>query len=242
MDRSLYIAANAATLALRGQAANSNNLANASTVGFRAEMLASEAMPLSETRQYSVLRPVGVSHADGPVQHTGDPLHVAMQGDHYLTVLGPDGQPAYTRAGDLRLNANGQLVTGSGHPVMGANGPIAVPPHEHVAIGADGTVSVVPQGAADGTMVQLDRLAVVTVAPEDLQRSENGLLGVRAGAEALPAAGNVLATGSVEGANVNAAESLVRMIELSRQFELNVNLMKTIDENAAAGSRLVRRG
>ena len=96
MDRSLYVAANAATLALRGQAANSNNIANATTTGFRAEMVASEAMPLSDSRHYSRTMPVGVSTADGALQHTGDPLHVAMQGDHYLGVLGPDGEPAYT--------------------------------------------------------------------------------------------------------------------------------------------------
>lgn len=242
MDRSLYIAANAATLALRGQAANSNNIANASTTGFRAEMVASEAMPLSDSRHYSRTLPVGVSTADGALQHTGDPLHVAMQGDHYLGALGPDGEPAYTRAGDLKLNANGQLVTGAGHPVMGQNGPIAVPPHEQIAIGADGTLSIVPQGAADGTLVQLDRLQVSAIDGGDIRRRDDGLLRLREGGEAVPAAGEVLATGSVEGANVNTAESLVKMIELSRAFELNVKLMQSIDRNAEAGSRLIRRG
>lgn len=242
MDRSLYVAANAATLALRGQAANSNNIANAATTGFRAELVASEAMPLSESRHYSRTLPAGVSTADGARTHTGDPLHVAMQGDHYLAVLAGDGEAAYTRAGDLKLNANGQLVTGAGHPVMGQNGPIAVPPHEHIAIGADGTLSIVPQGAADGTLVQLDRLQVDAIARSDIRRAEDGLLRLRAGGEAVPTAGQVLATGSIEGANVNTAESLVKMIELSRAFELNVKLMQSIDRNAEAGSRLIRRG
>lgn len=242
MDRSLYVAANAATLALRGQAANSNNIANASTTGFRAELVASEAMPLSDSRHYSRTLPAGVSTANGALEHTGDPLHVAMQGDHYLAVLGGDGEPAYTRAGDLKLNANGQLVTGAGHPVMGQGGPIAVPPAERIAIGADGTLSIVPQGAANGTTVQLDRLQVETIAPGDIRRREDGLLSLRPGAEAAPAAGEVLASGSLEGANVNAAESLVKMIELSRAFELNVKLMQSIDRNAEAGSRLIRRG
>lgn len=242
MDRSLFVAANAATLALRAQAANSNNLANASTTGFRAELLASEALPLSEFRQYSQALPAGFSAADGALQHTGDPLHVAMSGDHYLEVLGGDGEPAYTRAGDLRTNANGQLVTGSGHPVMGGGGLVAIPPAERVAIGEDGTISIVPQGAADGTLVNLDRLRVMSVAQQDLQRGADGLLRLKPDAEAMPAVGGVLTTGALETANVNTAETLVRMIELSRQFELNVNLMRSIDENAAAGARLIRRG
>lgn len=242
MDRALYVAANAATLALRAQAANSNNLANATTTGFRAEMVSSEAMPLSTSRQYSRLNEAGFSAADGAMQHTGNPMHVAMQGDHYLEVLGPDGEPAYTRAGDLRLNANGQLMNGAGHPVMGVNGPIALPPHETASIGSDGTISIVPEGAAGGTLVQIGRLRVMEIAPQDLQRSPDGLLRLTQGGEAAPAIGEVLNTGSVEAANVNTAESLVKMIELSRQFELNVNLMRTVDENAAAGSRLIRRG
>ena len=76
MDRALYVAANAATLALRAQAANSNNLANATTTGFRAEMVASEAMPLSDARQYSRVHEAGFSAADGAIQHTG--LHVVL--------------------------------------------------------------------------------------------------------------------------------------------------------------------
>ncbi|MBY8967005.1 MAG: flagellar basal body rod protein FlgF [Algiphilus sp.] len=242
MDRALYVAANAATLALRAQAANSNNLANATTTGFRAEMVASEAMPLSDARQYSRVHEAGFSAADGAIQHTGNPLHVAMQGDHYLEVLGPDGEAAYTRAGDLRLNANGQLLNGAGHPVMGVNGPIALPPHQSAAIGSDGTISIVPEGSAGGTLVQIGRLRVMEIAPQDLQRGADGLLRLAEDAVANPAVGDALQTGAVEGANVNTAESLVKMIELARQFELNVNLMRSVDENAAAGSRLLRRG
>lgn len=242
MDRALYVAANAATLALRAQAANSNNLANATTTGFRAEMVSSEAMPLSDSRQYSRVHEAGFSAADGAMQNTGNPMHVAMSGDHYLEVLGPDGQAAYTRAGDLRLNANGQLMNGAGHPVMGGNGPISLPPHETASVGSDGTISIVPEGAAGGTMVQIGRLRVMEIAPQDLQRSPDGLLRLTEEGVAAPAVGEVLNTGAVESANVNTAESLVKMIELSRQFELNVNLMRTVDENAAAGSRLIRRG
>ena len=114
-------------------------------------------------------------------------------------------------------------------------------PH-YTLIGADGTLSIVPQGAADGTLVQLDRLQVSAIYGGDIRRRDDGLLRLREGGEAVPAAGEVLATGSIEGANVNTAESLVKMIELSRAFELNVKLMQSIDRNAEAGSRLIRRG
>lgn len=241
MDRSLFVAANAATVALRAQAANSNNLANLSTTGFRAERVSTEALPLSEARQYSRTLPGGFDARDGAMQQTGNPLHVALQGDHWLEVMGPDGAAAYTRAGDLRLNANGQVVTGAGHPVQGDNGLLAIPPHEHVEIGSDGTISVIPEGAADGTLALVDRLRVVTVPPQELQRGEDGLMRLRAGAESLPSAGPVLVSGAIESSNVNATESLVRMIELSRQFELNVQLMRSVDDNARASSRLLQR-
>jgi flagellar basal-body rod protein FlgF len=242
MDRALYIAANGASLAMRGQAVNNHNLANATTTGFRAALVATEAMPISGTRAYSREGMYDFDAKPGALQHTGDPLHVAINGDGWLTVLGADGNQAYTRAGDLRVNANGQLMTGAGHPVMGENGVLTVPPHEAIQIGEDGSVSIVPLGAVGGTLVQVDRLSVVDIPRLQVQRGDDGLMRAAPDAEITPVAGNSVSTGSIESANVNPASTLVRMIELSRQFEMNVRLMSTVDDNARAGGKLLSRG
>ena len=162
MDRMIYLAMSAAEQMMNGQALASHNLANANTVGFKADFEAARAMPVYgnglPTRAYAMLERPGVSFAPGSIETTGNDLDVAVNGDGFIAVLAPDGSEAYSRAGDLQLSVNGQLMTGAGRPVLGNGGPIALPPAESVTIGVDGTISVRPVGQEASTLAQVDRI------------------------------------------------------------------------------------
>ena len=165
MDRFLYVAMTGASETLRMQAANNHNLANASTTGFREDLAAFQTRsvvgPGYGSRAYATAGESGWDESLGAVQNTGRDLDVAVAGQGWIAVQGPDGREAYTRAGDLRLNADGQLVNGAGHPVVGDGGPLVVPPHASLKIGADGTVSIVPLGQGPETLATVGRIKLV---------------------------------------------------------------------------------
>jgi flagellar basal-body rod protein FlgF len=246
MDRFLYVAMTGASETLRLQATNNHNLANASTVGFREDLAAFQTRnvvgPGFGTRAYATAGQNGWDASHGALQSTGRDLDVAVAGTGWIAVQGADGAEAYTRAGDLRLDANGQLVNGAGRPVIGDGGPITVPPHSSLQVGVDGTISVVPLGQGPETLATVGRIKLVAPPDSDLVKGEDGLFRLRDGGEA-PADANVrLSQGALESSNVNVADAMVRMIELSRQFELEVKAMRTAEENGAAASQLLRMG
>ena len=245
MDRALYIGMTGASATLKAQEAVSHNLANVGTVGFKAELLKQEAAkvegPGFETRFNALVADGGFDASGGPLQTTGNELDIALADDRWLAVQDAQGNEAYTRAGDLQLTPLGQLVTRSGLPVLGENGPVAIPPNQKLTIGADGTLSIVPQGQGPETLAQVGRLKIVAGTGDDLARGLDGLFrAADPAAPPAPAAGNVLVSGALEGSNVNAAEALVQMITLSRQFEMQVKVLRTADENARAASTLLR--
>lgn len=246
MDRALYVGMSGAIATLRAQTANSHNLANAGTVGFRAELAAAQAInvdgPGFQTRVNSQLADNGWDSAQGALMHTGGQLDIALKGDNWLAVQTPDGSEAYTRAGDLKLDANGQLRTASGLAVLGDGGPIALPPSTSVTIGNDGTVTAVPQGQPASAQVTLGRLKVVSGDQTTLGRGADGLMRAKPGNEPEPAAGDVLASGMLEGANVNLASAMVNMINLARQFELQTKVLRAAEDNAQAATGLVKLG
>ncbi|WP_028006975.1 flagellar basal body rod protein FlgF [Solimonas flava] len=244
MDRALYVAMTGASETLRQQAINNHNLANASTTGFRAELLASAAAavqgPGLPTRVNAAAGTAGWDSRSGGIQQTGRELDVALAEDAWLAVQGRDGREAYTKAGDLQLDASGQLRTASGLAVLGDGGPIALPQAQGLTIGGDGTISIQPLGSGSETLAAVGRLRVVRATPEQLQRGDDGLMRSRDGTPLAPASGNVVSSGALESSNVNLPETMVNMISLARQFELQTKLMKTAEDNAAASSTLAR--
>ena len=116
MDRVLYVAMAGARQTLLAQALNSHNLANTSTVGFRADLFQSRSMPVfgdgHPSRVFAMTERPGVSFDAGTIQQTGRELDIAVSGEGWIAVQAPDGSEAYTRAGDLRLSVNGLLETG----------------------------------------------------------------------------------------------------------------------------------
>ena len=145
MDRLIYLAMSGAKATLQRQDQLANNLANASTNGFRAELQAFRAVPVrgdgASTRVYALESSVGHDPRSGPVQTTGRALDVALQGAAWLAVQALDGTEAYTRAGALQVGTDGQLVTPAGLPVLGDGGPITLPANAAVDVASDGTLT-----------------------------------------------------------------------------------------------------
>ena len=246
MDRMLYVAMNGAKQNMLAQAVNSNNLANISTTGFRADLAAARSMPLyggsgHPTRVYSMTEKPGVDFKQGAMSTTGRDLDIAVAGKGFIAVQGRDGAEAYTRAGDLKTNNAGVLQTGAGHTVLGQGGPIIIPEAAKVDIGKDGTISITQVGEGDGSTV-IDLIKLVNPNLQDLKRNEQGLFVLKNGENADTATDVSVVSGTVETSNVNAASALVNMIELARQFEMQVKMMKTSEENDAQASQILKIG
>lgn len=244
MDRFLYVSMSGAKETLRAQAANNHNLANASTTGFRADLDAFQSRAVAgsghASRVYATNSTTGWDQTQGALVATGRDLDVGVKGAGWIAVQGADGREAYTRAGDLRIDPNGMLMNGAGHPVLGDAGPITIPPNTSVLIGSDGTVSVVPLGQGPETTAMVGRIKLVNPPAQNVVRSEDGLFRMSDGSDAPADAAVQLASGVLESSNVNVADAMVNMIELSRQFDLQVKAMRTAEENAASAAQLLR--
>lgn len=240
----LYLAMNGAKQNMLAQSANSNNLANVSTPGFRADFASFRSMPVfgngHPTRAYAMVERPGVDLKYGSIETTGNPLDIAVDGDGFIAVQSAEGKEGYTRAGDLRLTANGLLLTSSGEPVLGNGGPISLPPSSKVQISTEGIISVVPFGEDGDIAQEIDRIKLVNPEERSIFKGNDGLFYLKEG-DASPANAEVrVVSGAIESSNVNIADSLVNMIELARQFELHVKMMKTADQQAEQISQLMR--
>ncbi len=245
MDRSLYIAMSGAKQTLLAQASNANNLANSQTTGFKSDFEQFRSMPVFgpgfPSRVYAMSERPGVDLTPGVIQSTGRELDVAVNGDGWIAVQGKDGQEAYTRAGDLRISPEGILQTGAGLQILGDDGPLAIPEAAKVEIGRDGSISIIPLGDNASTLVGVGRIKLVNPNPNDLEKLNDGLLTLKPGSPALEADANVvLVQGALESSNVNAIAAMVEMIELSRNFELQVKVMKEADENSGVSAKLMQ--
>jgi len=245
MDRSLYIAMSGAKQTLLAQTANANNLANTQTTGFKSDLEQFRSQPVFgagyPTRVYAMTERPGTDLSHGAMQTTGRDLDVAINGEGFIAVQGTDGKEAYTRAGDLHVTPEGLLQTGAGLQVLGQDGPIAIPPSEKLTIGDDGTISIIPRGAGNATtLLEIDRIKLVDPPLDNLEKLNDGLLHTK-DKQPLAAEANVkLASGVLEGSNVNPISAMVDMIELARNFELQTKVMKNVDENAGASAKLMQ--
>lgn len=243
MDRLIYTAMTGAKHVFMQQAGTANNLANASTVGFKAQEHRFRAVPVlgegMPTRAFTVDASVSDVFDEGPLMFTGRQLDVAVQGRGWLAVQLPDGSEAYTRAGSLDVDVTGLLQTKTGYTVVGDGGPINVPPDNRVEIAPDGTVSVVPSYGTPNNSNAIGRLKLVNPPEGDLVRGADGLFRLRNGQPA-PADERVrVASGTLEGSNVNVTDAMVNLISLSRQFEMQIKLLQTADTNAQRADQLL---
>jgi len=246
MDRLVYTALSGLKGQMDAQATIANNIANASTIGFRADRVNFERLMVKgdghNSRLPSAETVVDMDRRAGTVVQTGRALDIAITGDNWLAVQAADGSEAYTRRGDLRIAPSGVLETGDGFPVMGSGGPITVPPHDKIMIADDGSISIVPPGADPAAPPQaLDQIKLVSDQGSKTVKGLDNLLHVRGGG-ALPADMEArVQTGALEQSNVNLTQALVDMIENQRSYEVQANLLreaKTMDESAASLMRV----
>lgn len=246
MDKMLWVAMTGADQLLDAQAIVSHNLANASTDGYRADLHAFSSYlvegPGFPTRVNAVGENLGFDPRIGTLQDTSRPLDLAVRGAGWFAVQASDGTEAYTRAGSFRLSPDGVLETAGGLPVLGDGGPVTLPPFSEVQVGADGTISIVPQGLGPETLAVVGRIRLVNPGDEALVKGADGLMRMSDGSQAPPDASVRVTSGAVESSNVNVAEALVEMIEISRQFEIQVRLMETADQNDSAIQQLLGPG
>jgi flagellar basal-body rod protein FlgF len=228
---------------MQAQAVNNHNIANSSTTGFRADGVAFTSAPIYgpgyATRVNAVAGDSGTDFSGGVLMSTGRSLDVAVNGKGFIAVRGADGREAYTRAGDLQVTATGAVISATGFPVLSESGPLTVPPSTQVTIGTDGTVSVVPLGLSAAAQSQVDRIKLVNPSTKDLQKGPDGLLRMKSGAKAKTDETVTLASGELESSNVNAAQSLVNMIELQRLYELQIKSISSADQNEQSAQRLM---
>jgi flagellar basal-body rod protein FlgF len=247
MDRALYIAMSGAKQNVVSQTAHSNNLANASTTGFRSDYTQSRAQPVFgdhfPTRAFAMAERPASDLRQGPLQQTGRQMDVSIEGPGWFVVEGADGEEAYTRAGDLSVDPDGRLMNARGLQMMGDGGPIVLPPFETIEVGRDGIISIRPQGEAAAAVAEVVQLRLVNPDGKTLEKGTDGLFRIRDRQPGDPGA-NIdpnmsLVNGFVEGSNVNAVTELTQVLAMNRQYEMQIKLMKTADENSAAATQLL---
>ena len=248
MDKLVYTAATGLKAHMAAQAAIANNMANASTTGFRADRVVFDRIEMKgggarfEARAPASQEVTDADRSLGALVQTGRNLDVALtDSDTWLTVQAPDGTEAYTRRGDLTVTASGTLQTGDGYLVMGSGGPITIPPYTSLSIGSDGAISIVPQGGAATDATVVDKLKLVSDKGSATVKGLDNLMHVRGGGVLPENMDAKVASGTLEQSNVNMTQVLVDMIENQRSYEVQANLLKeakTMDEGAASVMRM----
>ena len=245
MDKLLYIASSGANQDLVATSLRANNLANAQTTGFKAQLEQARSMPVYgeglPTRVFAMTESPTNNYESGPMIQTGRDLDVAVQGDGWFAVQDAQGNEAYSRDGNFQLGADGVLEDVHGNMVMGDTGPIFLPvPLDNLNIAADGTISIRPQGAPESVLEEVGRLKLVKPEYRDMERGNDGLFRLQDGSIAQADETVAIRTGMLEGSNVNAIDEMVNMLSLQRHYELQVKMMKKADTLDTRGNMLLR--
>jgi flagellar basal-body rod protein FlgF len=246
MDRLIYTTLSGLRSQMAAQATIANNIANASTIGYRADRVSFDRLVLDgaggfQSRQLAAEEVNDIDRGAGTVIQTGRALDVAVNGDSWLTVQAADGSEAYSRRGDLTVAPSGVLETGDGFPVMGSGGPITVPPYQSIAIGADGSISIVPPGGDPSQPQVIDKLKLVSGQGTATVKGLDNLMHVKGGGVLPEDLDARVTAGALEQSNVNLTQAMVDMIENQRSYEVQANLLKeakNMDESAASLMRM----
>jgi flagellar basal-body rod protein FlgF len=243
MDRLIYTAASGAKHIMEQQATTSNNLANVSTTGFRAQLDTFRAVPVQTdglaTRAFVVDNTIGADFTAGPMQVTGRDLDVAVKGKGWIAVQTADGTEAYTRNGSFDISPNGILQTTNGQTVAGEGGPITIPPNTTVSVGSDGSVSTLATDTVPATVTVVGRIKLVNPDEKQMVRGDDGMFRMQDGTPAPADPAVQVAGGALEGSNVSAVDSMVSMISLGRSFEMQMSLLKNAENNAAKATQIL---
>ncbi len=241
MDRLIYTSMSGAKNLLYRQDTLAQNLANATSTGYRADVVALRAVPArgaeAGTRVFTVETTIGADFTPGPMTATGRSLDVAVQGPGWLSVQAADGSEAYTRNGSLQVSADGTLQLPNGLPLLGDGGTLTVPPNSAVTVAPDGTVSA--KVAGQTAVNNVGRIKLVNPETNELTKGPDGMFRLASG-DSADADPNVrLAEGTLEGSNVNVVEAMIGMISAARQFEMQMKLLSSAEQNEQKASSLI---
>lgn len=246
MDRLIYTALSGMQASMNRQRVIASNMANAQTIGFRAEVF--DQRPVTVTGaglQARAMQEAGVRSADmsgGEIVETGRPLDVAVDGEALIAVQAPDGSEAYTRRGDLTLSATGLLVNGEGYPVVGDAGPITLPLNGVPTISPDGTITVADPAAPDQPPQELGRIKLAGWQGSPIAKGLDGLFRVEGGGVLPRDEEATVKSGSLEQSNVNTTEVLVDMIDAQRLYAMRSKVIATARDVDESGAQLMRLG
>jgi len=245
MDKMLYIAMSGAKQNMRALAVNANNLANAKTTGFKADLAQARAMQAfgegMPSRVFAMTEKSSQNFDNGALLSTGRDLDIAVAGDGWIAVQAQDGREAYTRNGHFSITEEGNLQTANGDLVIGDAGPVILPlPVNNIQISHDGIIVVQPEGAPSTIQEEVARIKFVNPDPRLLQRGNDGLFRRKDGGEADASIDVRVKSGMLEGSNVNPIGEMTAMISIQRQFEMQLKLMKTAEEIDSASAQLLR--
>ncbi|MBU3621870.1 flagellar basal body rod protein FlgF [Polynucleobacter sp. CS-Odin-A6] len=242
MDRVIYTAMTGAQHILDQQSTNSNNLANVSTTGFKAQIDSFLSVPVLgggiDTRAFVINASNGTDFTPGAIQQTGRTLDVAIEGKGWFSVQRPDGSEGLTRNGSFKVSENGILQTAGGRNVLGGGGPITIPPNVNISIGADGTISSIDPAISGGPSTPIDVLKLSNPDEKKLVRGVDGLFNNR---DLSPIAADPtirVVNGALENSNVNVVQGMVNMISLARQFDIQMQLMKNAENSDQQAAQL----
>ena len=252
MDRLAFTAVVAVNEQRVARQAAVNELANVTTTGFKRSFEASvRAVQVNGPGMTTRMQPQSFTEdfiqlKSGTVMATGNNLDVALTGSAVLGVTSGDGQLAFTRRGDLRVNANGVLENGSGYLVRGEGGsPISAPAGLVITIESDGTVFGRDPAQTNATPpVPLGTLLLRDASEVKLQRRPDGLfsvVGLEQGKDFPPGPNPPrLTAGALEGSNVNALDTMIKLLDQSRTFEQQINMIKEAKSNDESGASMMK--
>lgn len=242
VDTAIFVGMTGAKRRMEAMSVVTNNLANLDTIAYLSDHQLVQSQGLKgemESRLYSASQKTYPDFKHGPLITTGRDLDVALDGNGFIAIQTHDGREAYTRGGNLKLTPEGVLVSNTGNLVLGRQGTITVPRATRLSISENGMIRVQLPGQAENTLTDVGQLKLVDIAPQDLVKGKDGLLYMKDEGSASASDAIKLITGSLEGSNVDTAQSLVDLIDLSRNFEIQTHLMRSIEKNAQKANELL---
>jgi flagellar basal-body rod protein FlgF len=249
MDKMLYISMTGAKNIMLQQATTAHNLANVHTAGYKQDFVVFRALPVvgpgAPTRVSVTDNTVGHDLRPGSLNFTGNPLDFALASEGVLAVAADNGEEAYTRQGSVVVGFDGVLRNNAGRILLSDGGaPITVPTNAVLTIQSDGSILV--QQAGEGNLRQeaVGKLKIINPDPKSLYKGPDGLFRVSndfvaQNPRVAPRTPARVVASYIENSNVNAAEAMVQMINHARQFDLNIKVMQTADQNARNATQLL---
>lgn len=241
MDRLIYVAMSAAQQTKLADDVVVNNLANASTTGFHADISSFKSLYLNgagvSDRAYNVAEGGAIDLKPGPMSATGRSLDIGIKDNGWLSVTNETGEKGYVKSASLHVNANGILVTQKGQVVNSVGGePITVPAGADVSIDHNGAISITDNGVTS----VVSELKVDNLPPKHVKKMPNGLINVDDEGRPLVkrSAGTVI-SGVLEQSNVSPIDALVKMIDLSKNYETNINMLSAAKKDNQAANQLL---